>query len=180
MAIFKQNEHTVVVEAPLLNDGQPSIGPGTSGEAVRQAQRALRRTPNPAVVVDGTFGPATEAAVRAFQEAAGLVVDGIVGPATWHALPSGGPMPALQQGATGLVVARLQNVLTNGAPGQWDVGPGPIDEDFGPKTKKAVKAFQAWAGVRADGIVGDRTWAASLHALNATLETTVGLEFAGA
>jgi len=178
MAIFKQNERTVVVEA-LLNDGQPTIGPGASGDAVRQAQRALRRTPDAAVVVDGTFGPATEAAVRAFQEAGGLVVDGVVGPATWHALPPGDPMPALRQGATGMVVARLQNVLTNGAPGQWDVTPGPVDEHYGPKTRKAVKAFQTWAGVKADGTVGDRTWAASLRALNATLETTVGVEFAG-
>ncbi len=179
MAIFKQNEHTVVVEAPITNDGQPQTGPGASGDAVRQAQRALRRTLNP-VVVDGVFGPATEAAVRAFQEAAGLVVDGVVGPATWRALPSGNPMRALRQGATGLVVARLQNVLTNGAPGQWVVSPGPIDGHFGPKSKKAVRAFQAWAGVKADGVVGDRTWAASLRAIKATLETTVGLEFADA
>jgi murein L,D-transpeptidase YcbB/YkuD len=43
-----------------------------------------------------------------------------------------------------------------------------------------VKAFQTWAGVKSDGVVGDRTWAASLHALSATLETTVGLDFAEA
>jgi peptidoglycan hydrolase-like protein with peptidoglycan-binding domain len=162
----------------MANPGQPTISAGDTGEAVRRAQRALRRTPRPDVVVDGTFGPATEQAVNDFQQGAGLTVDGIVGPLTWEALPSGGAMPTLEQGSSGLVVARLQNVLTNGAPGQWETTPGPIDEQFGPKTKKAVKAFQKWAGVRADGVVGDRTWAASLHALNATLETTVGLNFA--
>lgn len=156
---------------------QPTIGPGDTGDAVRRAQRALRRTPNVSVVVDGVYGPATESAVKAFQEAAGLAVDGTVGPDTWAALPAGGPMPTLKQGSTGLVVARLQNVLTNGAPGQWTTTPGPIDEHFGTKTKKAVKAFQTWAGVRSDGIVGDRTWAVSLHALSATLESTVGLDF---
>lgn len=100
-----------------------------------------------------------------------------IGPgATGDALHEGGRMPTLQQGSRGLVVARLQNVLTNGAPGQWVTTPGPIDEDFGPQTRAGVEAFQAWAGVPVDGVVGDRTWSASLGALNATLQTTVGLD----
>lgn len=160
----------------MPNAGQPTIGPGAGGDAVRRAQRALRRTPNPSLALDGVFGPATEAAVKEFQQGAGLTVDGIIGPQTWAALPDGGPMPTLQQGSTGFVVARLQNVLTNGAPGQWNTTPGPVDEVFGPQTKAAVEAFQGWGGVPADGIVGDRTWAVSLHATNATLETMVGLD----
>jgi peptidoglycan hydrolase-like protein with peptidoglycan-binding domain len=162
----------------VSNPGQPTIGPGASGEVVRRAQRALRRTPNLGLVVDGVFGPATETAVKQFQEGAGLAVDGIVGPNTWAALPNGGAMPVLKKGSTGLVVARLQNVLTNGAPGQWGTTPGPIDEQFGPQTAAAVEAFQTWGGVAADGVVGDRTWSVSLHALSATLESVVGLEFA--
>jgi peptidoglycan hydrolase-like protein with peptidoglycan-binding domain len=161
----------------MSNQGQPTVGPGSDGDAVRRVQRALRRTANLGVAVDGSYGPATEAAVKDFQQGAGLSVDGIVGPATWNALPDGGPMPTLHEGSTGLAVARLQNVLTNGAPGQWETGPGPIDEKFGPRTKASVQAFQAWAGVAADGIVGDQTWSASLHALSATLESVVGLEF---
>lgn len=160
----------------MPNAGQPTIGPGASGDAVRRAQRALRRTPDPSLAVDGVFGPATEAAVKQFQQGAGLAVDGIVGPQTWAALPDGGPMPTLQEGSTGFVVARLQNVLTNGAAGQWGTTPGPVDEVFGPRTKAAVEAFQGWGGVPVDGIVGDRTWAVSLHATNATLETMVGLD----
>jgi peptidoglycan hydrolase-like protein with peptidoglycan-binding domain len=85
-------------------------------------------------------------------------------------------MPTLKQGSSGLVVARLQNVLTNAAPGRWETTPGPIDEHFGPKTAKAVKAFQKFAGLKATGVVDEDTWAAALPKLNSTLATTVGVD----
>ena len=85
----------------MSNPGEPTIGPGATGEPVRRAQRALRRTPDLGLVVDGIFGSATEAAVKSFQQGWGLAVDGIVGPQTWQALPDGGPMPILRHGATG-------------------------------------------------------------------------------
>lgn len=53
---------------------------GTTGLDVRRVQAHLH------VVVDGVFGPKTEAAVRAFQRVHGLTVDGVVGPQTWNAL----------------------------------------------------------------------------------------------
>ena len=37
--------------------------------------------------------------------------------------------------------------------------PGPADDRFGKKTKKAIKAFQRKNGLHADGIVGEKTWA---------------------
>ncbi len=161
----------------MPNPGQPTIGPGATGDAVRRAQRALRRTPDLGLAVDGIFGAKTEAAVRTFQRGKGLTVDGIVGPHTWEALPDGGPMPTLQQGSTGDVVRSLQRVLTNGAAGQWDTTPQGVDGDFGPHTRSSVEAFQRWGGVGADGIVGDQTWGVSLHAANATLESEVGLKY---
>jgi peptidoglycan hydrolase-like protein with peptidoglycan-binding domain len=161
----------------MANPGQPTISLGASGDVVKRLERALRRTPNEGLAVDGVFGPQLEEAVKQFQQGAGLAVDGIVGPATWAALPDGGPMPILQEGATGLVVSSLQTLLTNGAPGQWITTPQGIDGDFGPHTKAAVVAFQAWGGVAVDGVVGDQTWAVSLHAASATLETAVGLQF---
>src|ERR687890_518548 len=104
----------------MPNPGQPTISRGATGNAVRHLQRALRRTPNLSLTVDGVFGSQLEAAVKDFQEGAGLLVDGIVGPLTWNALPDGRPMPVLKQGSSGEVVRSLQRVLTNGAPGQWN------------------------------------------------------------
>lgn len=55
---------------------------GMSGDDVGALQKAL------SVKVDNQFGPATEAAVRAFQRTHGLVADGICGPACFSALDS--------------------------------------------------------------------------------------------
>jgi len=162
----------------MPNPGQPTISPGATGGAVRRLQRALRRTPNLGIAVDGVFGPVTETAVKEFQQGAGLVADGIVGLLTWAALPNGAPMPTLSEGATGVVVRSLQQVLSNGASGAWNTPPGAIDGEFGPATKASVQALQSWGGITSDGIVGDQTWAVSLHAASATLETAVGLQYA--
>ena len=77
----------------MPNPGQPTLHPGATGAAVRRLQRALRRTPNLSLAVDGVFGPATESAVKQFQGGAGLTADGVVGPLTWQALPDGGRCP---------------------------------------------------------------------------------------
>jgi lysozyme family protein len=144
---------------------------------VRRLQRALHRTPHLNLKVDGVFGPKTLVAARAFQEGAALEPDSVVGSKTWQALPDGGPMPVLPEGSTGDVVRNLQRVLTEGAPGQWGVTPDGIDGDFGPRTVASVKAFQAWAKVGVDGVVGDQTWAVSLPEQGATLESQVGLGY---
>lgn len=67
---------------------------GSTGDAVRGVQeefqfRNLSGDPANGPQIDGIFGPITDAAVRAFQEALELAVDGIVGPVTWRALVSG-------------------------------------------------------------------------------------------
>jgi mannan endo-1,4-beta-mannosidase len=65
---------------------RPTLQEGSSGEAVKELQRALQRAGFDPGPIDGEFGPVTAAAVRSFQAARGLVVDGIVGPQTWGAL----------------------------------------------------------------------------------------------
>jgi peptidoglycan hydrolase-like protein with peptidoglycan-binding domain len=59
--------------------------PYMQGEDVKIAQTELSRR-GFAAPIDGTFGPATDAAVKAFQNERGLVTDGVIGPATWSAL----------------------------------------------------------------------------------------------
>ena len=54
---------------------------GDTGEAVRAIQTLLAD-----LVVDGDFGPLTDAAVREFQSMFAPPADGIAGPVTWHAL----------------------------------------------------------------------------------------------
>lgn len=60
---------------------------GSSGPGVEALQRALNAAGiQPPLAVDGKFGPATEAAIRKFQQEHGCAVDGIVGPETMGAL----------------------------------------------------------------------------------------------
>jgi peptidoglycan hydrolase-like protein with peptidoglycan-binding domain len=55
----------------MPNPGQPTIAPGATSDAVRRLQRALRRTPNLGLAVDGVFGPKTESAVKEFPQGSG-------------------------------------------------------------------------------------------------------------
>ncbi len=63
----------------------PLLKRGSQGAAVKELQEALTAAGYP-IASDGTFGPATEAAVRRFQNDSGLRADGIVGPRTRAAL----------------------------------------------------------------------------------------------
>lgn len=66
---------------------RPTLRKGMASEYVAQMQAALNRAGASAPLkVDGDFGPATERALKAFQQARGLVPDGVAGPRTWGAL----------------------------------------------------------------------------------------------
>jgi peptidoglycan hydrolase-like protein with peptidoglycan-binding domain len=69
----------------LTGDHGTGVRHGATGERVKAAQNELNRH-NYALMVDGIFGDKTDAAVRQFQQKAGLAVDGIVGPDTWREL----------------------------------------------------------------------------------------------
>jgi peptidoglycan hydrolase-like protein with peptidoglycan-binding domain len=66
--------------------GEIMVAKGSPGEHVEHLQRLLKVAGVYPGSIDGVFGPETEAAVRAYQQKAGLPVDGIAGPNTMAAL----------------------------------------------------------------------------------------------
>ena len=146
------------------SSGMPVLRSGARGSSVKTLQTLLR-SKGYSVAVDGSFGPKTLAAVKAFQRASGLSVDGVAGPKTWAALRAGAPspspapapaanMPTLRSGAKGSAVKTLQTLLRNKG---YSVA---VDGSFGAKTLAAVKSFQRARGLSVDGSVGPKTWAA--------------------
>ncbi|HEX8698370.1 MAG TPA: peptidoglycan-binding protein, partial [Myxococcaceae bacterium] len=146
--------------AAASSRSQPTLKLGASGPAVKTLQQALASAGFSPGAADGQFGPKTDAAVKSFQRAKGLVADGIVGPKTWAKLTaapaagsSGGSGPTLKQGHSGAPVTALQKRLN-----QLGFNAGAADGQFGPKTTEAVKSFQRAKGLTADGVVGPKTW----------------------
>jgi len=73
---------------------RPVLRQGATGPAVVELQTLLTRAGH-STSRDGNFGPATHAAVVAFQGRHGLTPDGIVGPKTWAALVAASPSSSL-------------------------------------------------------------------------------------
>ncbi|MER6469702.1 peptidoglycan-binding protein [Streptomyces collinus] len=73
----------------------------------------------------------------------------------WSAGINHGRDTEIGYGATGADVAEAQCLLRRAR-----ISPGGIDGMFGPLTLRAVKTFQARAGLVADGMVGPRSWKA--------------------
>jgi peptidoglycan hydrolase-like protein with peptidoglycan-binding domain len=63
-----------------------SLRSGSSGEAVKVAQRLLNEKRRAGLTVDGRYGAATRAAVITFQKHVGMTGHGVVGPVTWRNL----------------------------------------------------------------------------------------------
>ena len=167
------------------DNGTPNAYPGTalrqgsSGQNVRLVQFWLKiaRTVYSSlnnITVDGIFGSSTTAAVRRFQAYFGLTSDGVVGRTTWNKLyevyndianrllsPSlrPGEYPGvLRNGSTGTAVRELQFYLYLMSAYQSSIPSVSIDGRFGAATEAAVRAYQRFAGLTVDGIVGRKTW----------------------
>ncbi len=132
---------------------------GATGEPVRDLQERLTLAGHAVPPGEsGTFGPATEAAVVAFQRARGLRVDGACGAETWAAIVESGfrlgdrLLYHRRSMLRGDDVAELQRRLN--ALG-FDAGRG--DGILGPQTESALRQFQVNAGLASDGVSGPAT-----------------------
>lgn len=141
--------------------------------------------------VDGMFGDATEAAVRAYQRSRGLTDDGVAGAVTIGALRSGKP-PIAAPPAGPVVIAPGVPAPPFPLPLGWYFGPksGPkesvsgyysyrghlmqwqqrmadrgwaiaADGLYGDQTERVTRAFQAEKKLAVDGRIGPVTWAAA-------------------
>jgi peptidoglycan hydrolase-like protein with peptidoglycan-binding domain len=160
-------EGSARVSASAKHAADPVLRRGSSGAAVFRLQGRLEAHGVETGPVDGDFGPLTHKAVKTFQRHHGLDDDGEVGPLTWAALkaepdkqggsPGGGPGKSggLKVGSKGPAVEEVQRLLK--AKG-YD--PGPVDSEFGPRTRAAVMEFQGDRDLEVDGVVGPLTLAA--------------------
>ena len=148
---------------------------GSTGSSVEQVQFWLSDLAQfdsslVRVSVDGSYGAATERAVRVFQQKQNLTADGVVGQTTWNALYAawvdaqsdlGGtawPGTALRRGDTGMEVRLAQFWLRLAADNYSALRTVTVDGSYGAATVSAVTAFQSLFGLTADGVVGRSSW----------------------
>jgi peptidoglycan hydrolase-like protein with peptidoglycan-binding domain len=134
---------------------------GSTGNAVRTLQNNLNKVMGAKLTIDGFFGPATEAALKAFQSRYHLMADGIYGPQSAAMMkaalagrtapipPAPKPPPPARLTVDGqfgpATCAAMQRALnSHGAK-------LTVDGAMGPLTKKAL---QKHLGVAQDGIIG--------------------------
>ena len=148
----------LALAAPSQAAGDPEIA---------ALQVGLRQKNLYSGTVDGVMSQSTANAVRRLQRRAGISVDGVAGPGTKAALGHFGrraPLGrrTLSSGMRGWDVAALQFALA------WHGFPsGNFDAAFGGSTQRALRKFQRWAGLRADG----RADASVVAALRAPVPT---------
>ena len=167
------------------DNGTPNAYPGTAlregstGQNVRLVQFWLKiartvYTSLSNVTVDGRFGSGTAAAVRRFQSYFGLTSDGVVGRTTWNklyevyndianrllssSLRPGEYPGVLRSGSSGTAVRELQFYLYLMSAYESSIPAVNIDGQFGSATETAVRAYQRFAGLTVDGVVGRTTW----------------------
>jgi len=140
----------------------------SNGADVKVVQKAVGASQ------DGAYGPDTVKAVKAYQKRHKLADDGVVGPDTWAKIlgqrpptPTKAPFPLPAGHWYGTPASDQRNHSgyhwTGDRPGirkiQTLIGVG-IDGKYGTKTAAAVRSWQKRRGLKADGLVGAKTWGA--------------------
>ncbi|WP_052591770.1 peptidoglycan-binding domain-containing protein [Luteipulveratus mongoliensis] len=162
-AATTSGQHSLTSAA--LSTGYP-LGLGSrdvnaANRQVSQLQYLLRRYV-PSLAVDGQYGYRTQTAVRTFQKAERLANTGSMRTnADWIRLFE---RNAIRYGSTGNAVRAAQLRLANQYGTIFGV---TVDGSFGPKTLKAVRAYQSAFQRPVTGIVNVTTWDVLFEGLSA-------------
>ena len=156
----------IVKDADAEAGDSGTLSIGSKGASVIELQTVLNAA-GAALEVDGNFGPLTQAALIAYQQAHGLTADGVCNSATWGTLNAVADTDVpeedadtdetathatIRRGSKGDDVTALQTLLnTRGATLK-------VDGIFGALTDVAVRDFQSKNGLKVDSIVGKLTW----------------------
>jgi putative peptidoglycan binding protein len=141
---------------------QPVLSAGASGPAVVTAQQRLNVWgASPALTADGSFGPATETAVRSFQAAHGLTADGVIGAATWAALGKN-PVPPAPDSWAYPAPAGVTGVVDRSITLSWDAVVPPAGQAA--PASYTVKLYKGTAVSRTLTVAGLSVVAAGLSA----------------
>ena len=152
---------TAAVQDKLFAAGAPeyvtyvSISRGDEGVRVEDLQYRLRKLGYMAAPLDGDFGSRTAAAVKLFQDAAGLKQDGVAGTKTLKALyakdaPECEVLITLKKGDSGVRVTEMQEQLI-----ALGFLAGDANGYYNSATVEAVASFQKSIGMEGNGRTAD-------------------------
>ena len=129
--------------------------PLMKGDDVKEFQNLVTNRGFSCGTIDGKYGEKSVSACKKFQSSAGLSADGICGPDTWNKLEGRRMLKLTSPLMKGDDVKEFQTKITN-----HGYNCGSIDSMYGEKAKAACISFQKAKGLSADGMCGDKTWAA--------------------
>lgn len=141
----------------LQERAEKGLSIGSRGEDIKQIQKDLNKHLGDAdqLIVDGIYGPKTEAAIKKLQKELGVAQNGVWDQATENALKTKKILlmsvktisKGLKESMRGADVKSLQQELIKGGYLDADMADGI----YGPKTKEAVKKLQHALGITETG-----------------------------
>ena len=145
-AIYRMLDKEGAEEKELVGD----IIPFEQNPTIQEVQSLLRAYGYRVGSIDGVLGLHTRNAIEKFQKDNNLKTTRFVDKETWAMLN----MPLRQELLIDyeIDIRRVQEILKAAG-----FDPGVVDGKLGPKTKKAVMAFQQAHGLKVDGKIGFQT-----------------------
>ena len=161
------------VANPLAKYVDVVLKRGSTGEAVKALQKAIG-----GLTVDGSYGPATETRVKAYQQSKGLAVTGVTDAKVWNALmgkavapapaPTPAPTPTTPSGSVSTSPLAKYATLTLRLWSRGEavkalqkaIGGLTVDGSYGRATETRVRAYQNAKGLQVTGVTDAKVWKA--------------------